>query len=69
MSQPVYKTIDLVGTSETGVEHAVERAIGRASKTVRNMRWFQITEVRGTVEGSDVGQWQVSLKVGFTLED
>ncbi len=69
MSQPVYKTIDLVGTSETGVEHAVEQAIGRASKTVRNMRWFQITEVRGTVEGSDVGQWQVSLKVGFTLED
>ncbi len=69
MSQPVYKTIDLVGTSETGVEHAVEQAIGRASKTVRNMRWFQVTEVRGTVEGSDVGQWQVSLTVGFTLED
>ena len=69
MSQPVYKTIDLVGTSETGVEDAVEQALGRASKTVRNMRWFQVTEVRGTVEGSDVGQWQVSLKVGFTLED
>ncbi len=69
MNQPVYKRIDLVGTSETGVEDAVEQALGRASKTVRNMRWFQVTEVRGTVEGSDVGQWQVSLKVGFTLED
>ncbi len=69
MSQPVYKTIDLVGTSKTGVEDAVEQALGRASKTVRNMRWFQVTEVRGTVEGSAVGQWQVSLKVGFTLED
>ncbi len=69
MSQPVYKTINLVGTSKTGVEDAVEQALGRASKTVRNMRWFEVTEVRGTVEGSDVGQWQVSLKVGFTLED
>ncbi len=64
----VYKTIELVGSSKKSVEDAVEQALGRASKTVRNMRWFQIVETRGTVEGNGVGYWQVTLRVGFTLE-
>ncbi|MHC4235869.1 MAG: dodecin [Planctomycetota bacterium] len=65
----LYKTIDLVGSSAVGIEDAVERALKRASETVRQMRWFQVTEVRGAVEGDHVGHWQVSVKVGFTLED
>jgi flavin-binding protein dodecin len=69
MSEHVYKTIDLVGSSAVGIEDAVERALKRASETVRQMRWFQVTEVRGAVEGDHVGHWQVSVKVGFTLED
>lgn len=69
MSDHVYKTIDLVGSSDVGIEDAVERALRRASRTVRNMRWFEVTEMRGTVENREVGHWQVSLKVGFTLED
>ncbi len=69
MSEHVYKTIDLVGSSAIGIEDAVERALKRASETVRQMRWFQVTEVRGAIEGDQVGHWQVSVKVGFTLED
>lgn len=69
MSEHVYKTIDLVGSSPTGIEDAVQRALKRASRTVRQMRWFQVTEVRGAVEGEEIGHWQVSVRVGFTLED
>ena len=69
MSDHVYKTIELVGSSTTGIEDAVQRAITRASKTVRDMRWFQVIETRGHVENAQVGHWQVCLKVGFTLED
>jgi flavin-binding protein dodecin len=69
MSDHIYKTIDLVGSSKEGIEDAVERAIARAAKTVRNMRWFQVVETRGTVDGNSVGFWQVTLRVGFTLEE
>ncbi len=69
MSDHVYKTIELVGSSTTGIEDAVQQAITRASKTVRDMRWFQVIETRGHVENGQVGHWQVCLKVGFTLED
>ncbi len=68
MSEHVYKTIELVGSSKKGIEDAVERALQRASKTVRNMRWFEVTETRGTVDENGVGLWQVTLRVGFTLE-
>ncbi len=69
MHDHVYKTIDLVGSSKTGIEDAVQQAIARASKTVRNMRWFQVTETRGHIEGGKLAYWQVGLKVGFTLDD
>ncbi len=69
MSDHVYKTIELVGSSTSSTDDAVQRALTRASKTVRGMRWFHVTETRGHIENSQVAHWQVSLKVGFTLED
>lgn len=68
MSHHVYKTIDLVGSSPDSIEDAVSTAIARAAKTVRNMRWFEVTETRGQIEGDRVAHWQVALRVGFTLE-
>jgi len=69
MSDPVYKSIEITGTSTTTIEDAVQNALTRAAKTVRNMRWFQITETRGQVTDNQVSQWQVTLKIGFRLED
>ena len=69
MSEHVYKTIELVGSSPKGIEEAVEKALARAAKTVRNMRWFQVVETRGHIDGAKVAHWQVTLKVGFTLEE
>jgi len=69
MSNPVYKITELAGSSSTTVEDAVQNAVGRASKTLRNLRWFEIVETRGTIDNGKVSQWQVTLKVGFTLED
>jgi flavin-binding protein dodecin len=68
MSQHIYKTIELVGSSTVGVEDAVRRAIAKAAETVRNLRWFEVTETRGHIEGTQVGHWQVTLRIGFTLE-
>ena len=69
MPDKVYKSVELTGTSSKGIEQAVEGALSRASKTVRNMRWFQVVETRGAVDRGKVSQWQVTLKVGFTLEE
>ena len=68
MSDHVYKTIELTGTSTKGVQAAVENAVARASDTVRNIRWFEITQMRGSVENGKVSHWQVSMKLGFTLD-
>jgi flavin-binding protein dodecin len=68
MSDHVYKTIELTGSSKTSSDDAIRCAIERASKTVRDMRWFEVTDVRGHVEGGKVAHWQVTVKVGFTLE-
>ena len=65
----VYKLIELTGSSPNGIEDAVNNAISRASKSVRNMRWFEVTETRGHIENGKIGHWQVTVKVGFTLED
>ena len=64
----VYKILELAGTSTTGVEDAISTAIGKASATVRNIRWFEVEQVRGHVENGKVAHYQVMLKVGFTLE-
>ena len=68
MTDHVYKTIELVGSSATGVEDAIRNAVAKASQTVRNLRWFEVTETRGHIEGGQVAHWQVTLKIGFTLE-
>ena len=68
MSDHVYKKIELVGSSSRSIEEAAENAIARAQKTIRNMRWFEITETRGYIEKGKVDHWQVTLKVGFTLD-
>lgn len=65
----VYKIIELVGSSEKSIEDAIQGAIGRASETVKHLRWFEVLETRGHVENGRVKHYQVSLKVGFTIED
>ena len=69
MSNHVYKTIELVGSSALGPDDAVKGAVARAAETVRNLRWFEVTETRGHIEDGKVAHWQVTIKVGFTLED
>ena len=68
MTDNVYKHIELTGTSATSVEDAIQKAVAKASETVRNLRWFQVNEIRGAVEKGKVSQWQVTVKIGFTLE-
>ena len=69
MSNHVYKKIELTGSSATGIEDAVNNAISKASKTLHNMRWFEVVETRGHIEKGAISHWQVTIKVGFTLED
>ncbi|WP_029528212.1 dodecin [Polaromonas glacialis] len=68
MSQHVYKQLELTGSSSVSIEEAVRVAIAKAHETVRGIQWFSITETRGHVEDGRVAHWQVSLKIGFTLE-
>jgi flavin-binding protein dodecin len=65
----VFKLIELTGTSPTSVEEAVNAALAKASESVRNMRWFEVTEIRGAINEDQVAQWQVTLKAGFAVED
>jgi flavin-binding protein dodecin len=69
MSDHVYKKIELVGSSPKSIEAAIENALARAKKTIRNMRWLEVTETRGHIENGKIDHWQVAVKVGFTLED
>ena len=68
MSDHIYKKIELVGASTTSIEDAVVNALARAQKTIRNMRWFEVVETRGQIADGKVNEWQVTLKVGFTLD-
>ncbi len=68
MSDHVYKKIELVGSSPNSIDDAVRNAISRAEKTIRNMRWFEVTETRGYIENNKVNHWQVTVKIGFTLD-
>ena len=67
MSDNVYKVIEIVGSSATSIEDAIEGAIARAAATVRDIRWFEVLETRGHVEDGKVAHYQVTLKIGFTL--
>jgi flavin-binding protein dodecin len=69
MSNHVYKKVELVGSSPKSIEAAVENALARAKKTIRNMRWLEVTETRGHIQDGKIDHWQVALIVGFTLED
>jgi len=68
MSHHTYKHIELTGSSEKGIEDAVQSALAKASKTIQHMRWMQIIDTRGHIEDGQVAHWQVTIKVGFTLE-
>ena len=69
MSDHVYKTIELTGTSSTSIDEAVSTAIQKAAKTIHDLRWFEVTEIRGGISQGTVAHWQVCMKVGFTLEE
>lgn len=64
----VYKILELVGSSEKSIEDAIQKAVSRASKTVRGMKWFEVVQTRGHIDGGAVKHYQVLLRVGFTLE-
>jgi dodecin len=69
MSEHVYKVVELTGSSHKSMEDAVRNAVERAGRTLRNLRWFQVIDTRGHIENGTIGHWQVTLKVGFTLDD
>lgn len=69
MSSHVYKTIELVGSSTSSFDDAVRTAVSRAASTMRNLRWFEVVETRGHIENGAIAHWQVTVKLGFTLED
>ena len=69
MANHVYKIIEIVGSSETSIEDAISTAITQAGKTVRNMDWFEVVDTRGHIKNGKIGHYQVTLKIGFTLEN
>jgi dodecin len=69
MSTHIYKKIELVGSSPNSIEEAVQNAVSKASQSLRNLRWFEVVETRGQIENNRIAHWQVTIKVGFTLED
>ncbi|HEX4260034.1 MAG TPA: dodecin [Acetobacteraceae bacterium] len=69
MADHVYRLIELVGSSEESIEDAIETAIGRASTSLRQLRWFEVVQTRGQIESGRVQHYQVTLRAGFTLEE
>jgi flavin-binding protein dodecin len=69
LSEHVYKSVEVTGSSSASMQDAVERAVARAAKNLHNLRWFQVTEVRGAIEKDQVAHWQITMKVGFTLDE
>jgi len=69
MGSHVYKKIELVGTSKIGIEDAIKTAVAKATETVKDLRWFEVVETRGQIEDGQVAYWQVTLKIGFTVQD
>ncbi len=69
MANHVYKMIEITGTSTESIEDAIQTAVSRAAATVRNLQWFEVVEIRGRIDEDKVAQWQVTLKIGFTLEE
>ena len=69
MAEHIYRIAEIVGTSPHGVDSAIRNAVGRGSQTLRNMDWFEMTEIRGHLADGEVADWQVTVKIGFRLED
>ena len=69
MSDRVFKKIEVTGTSSKSVEEAIQNAVAKASNTLHNLSWFEVVEIRGRIEGSSVQQWQVTVKIGFGLDE
>lgn len=69
MSNHVYKSIELTGSSPVSIDDAIKQAVERASKTIHNMRWLQVIETRGHIDNNKVAHWQVTIKIGFTLDE
>lgn len=69
MAGSVFKLIELTGTSTNSIEEAVQMALAKASETVREMRWFEVLETRGAIDKGRVSEWQVTIKVGFRIEE
>ena len=69
MAEHVYKKIELVGSSKVSIEDAIQKAISQAGETLENIRWFEVVETRGQVEDNKVANWQVTIKVGFTVKN
>ena len=69
MPDQIYKIIELAGSSETSIEDAIEGAVAKASRTLKNLRWFEVIQTRGHIENDRLAHFQVTLKVGFSLED
>jgi flavin-binding protein dodecin len=69
MSGHTYKVVELVGSSTLGSDEAIQSAITRAAKTLRNLDWFEVAETRGHLVNGKIAHWQVKIKVGFRMED
>jgi flavin-binding protein dodecin len=69
MEEHIYKKIEITGTSTKSIEAAVENALARATKTIDQLRWFEVIDTRGAIENGKVAMWQVTIKVGFTLKE
>lgn len=69
MQDHIYKITEIVGTSHGGIEQAIEAGLARAAKSIRNIRWFEVAATRGFIDDDNKIQYQVTLKVGFTLDD
>jgi flavin-binding protein dodecin len=69
MDDHIYRVIQIVGSSEKSIDDAIQRGISRASKTLRELRWFEVVETRGHIDHGKVKHFQVTLKVGFTLDE
>jgi dodecin len=69
MSNHVYKSVEITGTSPDGVKEAIDGAVAKASQSLRNLDWFEVVSVRGQIDGGSVAHYQVTLKIGFRLED
>ncbi len=69
MAYHSYKKIEIVGTSPKSLQEAIENGIAKAAETLHNLRWFEVVETRGQLEDGKVAHWQVTMKIGFTLDD